>query len=119
MFLLQTNEIYNVRCIKYIKRHWIASSTDNKSQLDYYGHKGHKKSIFLDGKQIALVDKRYLNFFNRDTIYIDLNNDVDPLLVLTYALIFELNVDTDGATFTIDLGGFTEEKKYDEAWKPK
>ena len=116
--LLDSKETYIVTCIKFAKRHWTATSNNNKI-LDYYGHNGHKKSIFREEKQIALIDKTFFNFFNRNTLYIDLNNNENSLLILTFALVFELDVDTDKQAITFDLGAYGQARKWDENWRPK
>ena len=108
-----------VNCIKYLKRHWTATSLDNKIKLGYFGHNGHKKSIFSGETQIAKVDKDFVHLFNRDTIYIDLNDNENPLLILTFVLLFELDVDNDGSTLTLDLGSVGQARVYDKTWKPK
>lgn len=117
--LAQSNTKFIVNCIKYLKRHWTATSVDNKIQLEYFGHNGHKKSIFNADTQIAKVDKDFVHLFNRDTIYIDLNNNENPLLILTFVLLFELSTDNDGSSITLDFGSVGQDREYDKSWKPK
>lgn len=117
--ILEKKESYHVNNIKFAKRHWIAK-LNGKQIFEYFGHNGHKKYIYKNDKQVALIDKEYFHLFNRDTIYIDLNNDENPLFILTYTLLFELNVDNDSSTFNFDFGDFGGQvKKYDETWRPK
>ncbi len=117
--LIESKTKYVVNCIKFIKRHWTAISEDQNRQLDYFGHNGHKKSIFNADTQIAGVDKDFIHLFNRDTIYIDINNNEDSLLILTFTLLFELDVDNDGSSFTLDLGNIGQDREYNKTWKPK
>lgn len=117
--LLENNTKFLVNCIKYLKRHWKATSYDKKLEFDYFGHNGHKKSIFNSETQIAKVDKNFFHFFNRDTIYIDMNFKEDKLLLLTFVLLFELDIDNDGSTFTLDFGRIGQDRVFDKAWKPR
>jgi hypothetical protein len=79
------------------------------------------KSIYRNDIQIAKVDKAKFHLFERDTIYIDCNNDENELLLIGLTLTFDMGQDNNGSTLTFDFGNIAgpQAKKFNKDWKPK
>lgn len=104
--------------VRIFRGHWrLENGSDT---YDYFIQKGHKKSLFKNGTQIAAYDKKYFHLFEKDTMYIKANSNEPVALLISFAIAFDLGSDNDGATMTYDVGNIGPEvKTYDVNWKPK
>lgn len=119
-FLIQIPGL-NLSCrlkpVRIFKGHW---RLENGADIfDFYIHKGHKKSLFKNGNQIAAYDKKYFHLFEKDTIYIAANNNEPVALLISFAIAFDLGSENDGAIVTYDVGNIGPEERTDDInWKP-
>ncbi|MCW3464492.1 hypothetical protein [Chitinophaga nivalis] len=119
LVLLQEQHTFDLTCVHYRQQHW--QMTDGKDIYDYYVHRRHLKSIFKNDIQIAGINKKIFHWYQHDTLYIDLDRDVNPLLLAGLALTFDMGEDKREGTVTIDLGtiSLSKRREYNQEWSPK
>lgn len=108
--------VIDVRAISYSKGHWTFDiGVDN---YHFYFHRGHKKSLFRNGVQVAKYNKGAVHFWSNDSGYIVANSNEDILLLLSLFIMFDMG-QTMGADINVDLGkldgGVVES---DDLWVP-
>lgn len=100
----------------YIKGFWTFDY--KKDHYDFYRHRGHKRSLYKNGIQVARFDKRSVNLFENDRGYIISNNDEDVRLLICLFLAFDMG-EYNEAEGTWDIGSLTEGKKeINPHWQP-
>ena len=68
---------------------------------------------------MAQFNKDYFHFFNRDTLNIIADDNIDILLLMILATFNYLNDTNGGATFNIDFGSITgSTPPSDGKWRP-
>ncbi len=106
----------NVKAVNYYKGHWTFNI--NNDRYDFYFHRGHKKSLFKNDKQVAKYNEGKVHFWNNDSGYIIANNDENKLLLLSLFIMFDMGEYMD-ADVNVDLGkldsGVIENN---ENWQP-
>lgn len=94
--------------------------SDDSNNYQIIKHKGSKTSIFKNGTQIAYYEKDIVNFFEKETIKIIADEDIDHLLIFSIILALDCHFNTNNTTATIDFGNLSPElKSFDSTWKPK
>jgi len=100
------------------KSHWVFY--ENANRYDYYLHRGHKKSLLKNEKQVAAYDKKYFHLFERDIFYITANDDEPIELIIFFELAFNMGGHNDESTMTLDMGNIgLGTKSLDQNWHPK
>lgn len=100
------------------KRHSLYEIKRHQDLYHLKIHKGRKKSIFKNNKQIAAIDEPIVSVANRDTITIKADRDAD--LELIFLIVMCHNIDIGGNyELTFDLGNISKMEEIDLNWKPK
>ena len=98
---------------------WIFDFQLDKDNYRFSTHKNHYKSLFKDGRQVAQFNKDYFHFFNRDSLNIIADDNIDILLLVILATFNYLNDTNGGATFNVDFGNITgSTPPSDGKWRP-
>jgi hypothetical protein len=116
--LLTSNREFEIRSVSYYQQHWRMIDPEN-TEYDYYAHGGYLKSIFRNNVQVAKVDLEPGGWFESGIVYIDLNNDEDPLLLAGFVLAQELHGDYDTPALAPRWILNPSARKYFKNWKPK
>ena len=104
--------------IKLFKGHWRL--IHGGDIFDFYLHKGHKKSLFKNGTQIASYNGSSINILNSHTFLINCNNNENIELILSFQLCFDIITPIyEQSTVTFDLGNiFKRVREFDINWRP-
>ncbi|WP_210489421.1 hypothetical protein [Rufibacter aurantiacus] len=106
-----------IKALNAWKGHWTFMYASDS--YEFYFHRGHKKSLFRNGNQVAKFDKGRVNFWDYDSGFIVANNDENKLLLLALFLCFDMGESMDGDV-NVDLGNLLAGvKQYDSTWFPK
>lgn len=95
------NLTVDVKAVNYYKGHWTFNL--NTDKYDFYFHRGHKKSLFRNGSQVAKYNKGTVHLWNNDSGYIIANSDENRLLLLSLFVMFDMGEYMD-ADVNVDLG---------------
>jgi hypothetical protein len=113
-----TRRQLEIKPVNIFKGHWRL--IDNNDIYDFYIHKGHRKSLFKNEKQIASFDKKRLSIFEQNCYTTLADNGVDRSLLIAFSILLDIGEDNDSSTFTFDFGSLTSGvKKVDENWQPR
>lgn len=103
--------------IRLFKGHWqLVNGLDT---YDFYLHRGHKKSLFKNGTQIASYNKTKFNLFESDSFLIKCNDDENIELIISFELCFDLRTTNNGTTVSLDFGNLSKGvREFDHTWRP-
>lgn len=104
----------------------VKSWKDWVFEFDYEGklyrfstHRHHAKSLFVDGRQVAMFDKKYFHFFQRDTYMIYADNNINPIMLICLATFNGISGTADNTTINIDLGNLIGSRPPEDGkWRP-
>lgn len=100
------------------KRHSLYAIIWHQDLYQLKIHKGGKKSIFKNNKQVAAIDEPLISVANKETIKIIADYDVN--LELIFLLVMCYNIDIGGDyELTFDFGNVSKMEKIDLNWNPK
>ncbi|MBC3539049.1 hypothetical protein ACFSC6_07300 [Rufibacter sediminis] len=112
----EQSTIIEITVKNYSKGYWEFEYQNH--QYAFYRHRGHKRSLFKNEKQVARYDKRAVNLFENDRAYVVANSDEDELLLLCLFLAYDMGEYND-ADISLDFGQVLEGvKKIDHDWQP-
>jgi hypothetical protein len=80
-------------------------------------HKGRKKSVFKNGKQIANIDESLVEIFYHDKIRIITNDQESINEIFLIVVCLKIGEENSGG-LTFDLGNLGKTEPIDEQWKP-
>jgi len=108
----------DLKPIRIFKGHWRLKM--QKDTYDFILHKGHKKSLFKNNKQIASYDKKFIEILERNSIIIEMNSEENIELVVAIVLCFEMGNKGSIDGISLNVGNINEGiKPYDKNWKAK
>jgi len=89
---------------------------------DVYSHRGRKRSVYKNDKQVAWWDKKAVTWFNGDNYKIIADKDCDKLLIISFCLAVDNYTSNDknkgAVNFNVGRIG-PQARKFDPSWQPK
>ena len=111
------NESGNIIEFKAInKRHSIYEMKFEQNVFQLKLHKGRKKSVFKNGKQIAEIDESLIEILYRDKIKVTTNNQENINEIFLMLVCLKIG-DVNEGGITFDLGNIGKMEPINEKWK--
>ena len=88
-------------------------------KYEIFPHRGNTSSIFKNGTQIAYWTTTVFNSFNKSSIDIYTDQDVNKDLLFIFICAFDFDFEDEAYTANINFGNLFQARRFDENWKPK
>jgi hypothetical protein len=100
------------------KRHSIYEMNIEQNEFQLKLHKGRKKSVLKNGKQIAKIDESLLEVFYHDKIRIITNEQESINEIFLMVMSLKIGEKNNGG-ITFDFGNIGKMEPFNEKWKPE
>lgn len=83
-------------------------------------NKGTHISFFKNGKQIALLSDKSVEFLGQETMRLRTDFDIDQKILFTLITAWKFDFQKDHSTVSWDIGNINPwSKEYDKSWRPR